>query len=120
MASSSKPRAIALSYLPDEVLVEIFSYLPRDSRLTSFNLVSRRFKNLIEEFLYHTLDVYIRCSREESEAFASDPHPPYDLVRVSKLIDLLSKDYELGYVLNRFRGLLSVMNYVKATRLTGF
>jgi len=87
---------VALPYFPDEIIVDIFSHLPRDGRLASIALVSRRFRNLVEEFLYHTVNLNLPCSDEERTPFSRGEPPPYHSQRLYKFMESLSANSELG------------------------
>ena len=95
MASFHDNRLVSLPYLPDEVLIEIFSRLPRDGRLISTTLACRRFQILTQEFLYHTIDMKIGCTNDEIEALDLSRWP-HDLKRVSGLVDHFAANPELG------------------------
>jgi len=78
--------------LPKEVLIKILSLLPQGSDLASAALVSRNFHVLVQEFLYCSLHLNIRCSEEEIR----NGKEPHTFKRFSCLIDHLSASYKLG------------------------
>ncbi|KIW75286.1 hypothetical protein Z517_12060 [Fonsecaea pedrosoi CBS 271.37] len=64
------PTALLLLHLPDEVLINIFSYL--DFRtLCNATLVSKHFDDLAEPFLYHTIEV---VSGRQASALSASLH----------------------------------------------
>ncbi len=92
MATQPDIHSRVVPQLPEEVLIKILSLLPQGSDLASAALVSRTFHVLVQEFLYCSLHLNIRCSEEEIRS-SKDPHT---IKRISCLIDHLSANYELG------------------------
>ncbi|KAL6720173.1 hypothetical protein ACLMJK_002094 [Lecanora helva] len=91
MEADSQDQRKELPHVPDEILTTIFFHLPRNTELVSFTLASRRFRCLIEEFLYHTLEVRITARRERF-----DENEWSKLEYVYKLIDHLSRNRKFG------------------------
>ena len=55
-----------LTGFPKGMIAAIFSHLPHNGRLASVALVSQLFHDLVEEFLYHTIFLDVRCSTEKA------------------------------------------------------
>ena len=117
---TKKPK---LTDLPNETIITIFSYLPRDGRLTSVALMSHRFHDLVKEFLFHTISLNVDCSIGEVwEAYgvkgAACGYRPakgiLDLERFSRLIDSFSSRPELERCVKdlKLHPLLRCIHYV--------
>lgn len=89
-----------LLYLPNELLTQILSNIPRQSDLAKIALLSKHFKALVEPFLYRHINLDIQFSARELNntrlvnRFSYTTIPSF--VRFDRLIDSLSVDQNLG------------------------
>ncbi|MCJ1437995.1 hypothetical protein MMC27_007382 [Xylographa pallens] len=74
---------ITFGKLSNEVLMLIFSFLPRNNELVNIALVSTRFRDCVEPFLYQTINVLIPCTTSASEPFNLMMHYTVDSDRRS-------------------------------------
>ena len=92
--------SLTLLDLPDEILREILSHLPRDGRLRHVSLTSWRCKRIAEEFLYNTVKAYPDRAREyysERSGGKCDSH-----TAICNLVYHFTANPDYGYVFDFF------------------
>ena len=88
---------VTLEKLSDELLSNVFSHLPRDNRLASVALVSRRFNALVEGFLYDNIRLEIKFMPQDLETQAKVGVSRSGFERFDRLIQHLKANPRLSF-----------------------
>lgn len=96
MKTQPQARTIVIPRLPNELVIEVLSHLSHSSHLASAALVSRKFATLVRDLIYRSVDLNVRCSEEEAQGWKSKCGVLPAFERLSRLINHLSANHELG------------------------